>query len=153
MTQNIATSTNVHSWPLEAEPSPVVWKSQYFSLAKGVSISPTALFSVTDLFQIRTYTKRLYVESTCRFSPGTWEVNLTSLMLQRVVWLSCLMWSTCAQYETHKMMIRRKCRFCVPRQYSKVDLEMLTRVSTLLFTVRLEVAATLSVIHSKLLQE
>jgi len=58
-----------------------------------------------------------------------------------------------AQYETHKMMIRRKCRFCVPRQYSKVDLRMLTRVFTLLSTVRLKDSAILTVIRSKLLQE
>jgi hypothetical protein len=57
MTRNIATSTNVRSWPVKAESSPVVRKSQYISLPKGVSISPTPLFSVTDLFQIRGHTK------------------------------------------------------------------------------------------------
>ena len=58
MTLKIAIYTNVRPSPSEAEHSPVVWKSQCFlPLAKGVSISPTALFSVTDLFQIRRYTK------------------------------------------------------------------------------------------------
>jgi hypothetical protein len=96
---------------------------------------------------------RLYVDSTCRFRPRIWEVNLTSPTLERVVWLSCLVWSTCAHYETHKMMIRKKWRFCVPRQYSKVDLEMLTRVSTLLSAVWLKVFSIPLVIHAKLLHE
>ena len=51
MTPNIEICTNIRSERLEAESSPLVWKSQdcFFS-AKGFSISRTVLFSVTDFF-------------------------------------------------------------------------------------------------------